>query len=150
MKIGELSGLTSVPTKTIRYYEEIGVLPPARRSQNGYRDYGPDAADRLAFVKDAQATGLTLGEISTVLRLRGSGEPTCDHVRRLLADHLERLDSRIEALRATRRRLAEMLRRAEHLDPAECVDPIRCQVVGRRVPEVAAGSRERRGNPTAG
>jgi DNA-binding transcriptional MerR regulator len=132
MRIGELSTRTSVPTKTIRYYEEIGVLPPAERSPNGYRDYGADAVERLDFIKDAQATGLTLEEIATVLRLRGKGESTCEHVMHLLEHHLENLDARIEALRATRTRLVDLIERARTLDPAECTDPNRCQTIGSR------------------
>ena len=132
MKIGELSNRTAVPTKTIRYYEEIGVLPPPERSPNGYRIYSTDAVERLDFIKDAQATGLTLDEIATVLRLRGKGESTCDHVTHLLDHHLEQLDARIEALRATRRRLVGIVERAQSLDPTECNDPNRCQTIGPR------------------
>jgi MerR family copper efflux transcriptional regulator len=130
MRIGELSKRTSVPTKTIRYYEEIGVLPPAERSDNDYRVYGTDAVERLEFIKDAQATGLTLDEIATVLRLRGRGESTCEHVTHLLGHHLAQVDSRIEALRATRTRLVAMIDRAQSLDPSECLDPHRCQIIG--------------------
>lgn len=129
MKIGELSNRTTVPTKTIRYYEEIGVLPPPERSPNGYRLYGTDAVERLDFIKDAQATGLTLEEIATVLRLRGKGESSCEHVTHLLDHHLEQLDARIEALRATRKRLVKIVERAQSLDPTECNDPNRCQTI---------------------
>lgn len=132
MRIGELSTRTSVPTKTIRYYEEVGVLPPAERSPNGYRVYGTDAVERLDFIKDAQATGLTLDEIATVLRLRGEGQSTCEHVMHLLEHHLEHLDARIEALRATRTRLIDIIVRARALDPAECNDPNRCQTISPR------------------
>ena len=132
MRIGELSAQTSVPTKTIRYYEEIGVLPPPERGDNGYRVYNPDAIERLGFIKDAQATGLTLTEIATVLRLRGRGESTCEHVTHLLEHHLEQLDARIEALAATRARLVDIIERAGTLDPTACNDPNRCQTIGPR------------------
>jgi DNA-binding transcriptional MerR regulator len=132
MRIGTLSTRTSVPAKTIRYYEEIGVLPPAERSPNGYRAYGTDAVERLDFIKDAQATGLTLDEIATVLRLRGEGESTCEHVMHLLELHLEHLDARIEALHATRSRLVAIIDRAKALDPAECNEPNRCQTISPR------------------
>jgi len=132
VRIGELSSRTSVPTKAIRYYEQIGVLPPAERGSNGYRVYDTDAVERLDFIKDAQATGLTLDEIATVLRLRGKGESTCEHVMHLLDHHLEQLDARIEALRATRARLVDIIERARTLDPAECNDPNRCQTISPR------------------
>ena len=129
MRIGELACAVGVTSKTIRYYEEIGVLPHPERSPNGYRAYGTDAVERLDFIKDAQATGLTLDEIATILRLRGKGESTCDHVTHLLDHHLEQLDARIEALRATRRRLVRIVERAQSLDPTECNDPNRCQTI---------------------
>lgn len=132
MRIGELSTRTSVPSKTIRYYEEIGVLPPAERSPNGYRDYGTDAVERLDFIKGAQATGLALNEIATVLRLRGKGQSTCQHVMHLLDHHLEQLDARIEALRATRICLIDIIERAGTLGPADCTDPNRCQTISPR------------------
>ena len=150
MRIGELSARTSVPTKTIRYYEEIGVLPPAERSRNGYRLYGTDAVERLDFIKDAQATGLTLDEIATVLRLRGKGESSCEHVTHLLDHHLEQLDTRIEALRATRTRLVEIIERARTLNPTECTDPNRCQTISpRQQGESSSVAHELHGAPGA-
>jgi DNA-binding transcriptional MerR regulator len=105
MNIGELGRLTGVSTKAIRYYEEIGVLREPERSPNGYRTYGPETVDRLRFVKDAQLTGLTLAEITTILDQRGRGESTCEHVIGLLDHHLLELDSRIETLEKTRSKL---------------------------------------------
>jgi len=132
MRIGELSQHTAVPTKTIRYYEEVGVLPPAERAANGYRMYTDATIERLEFIKDAQATGLTLDEIATVLRLREKGESTCQHVTHLLDHHLQQLDGRIKALHATRDRLVGFIERAQSLDPEECSDPNRCQTIGPR------------------
>lgn len=129
VKIGELSQLTGVSTKTIRYYEGIDVLPEPARALNGYRDYGSEAVDRVEFVRDARATGLSLTEISTILSLRGEGESTCDHVLGLLQSHLEALDAQIGALRATRRQLASVTERARQLDPSDCTDPHRCQTI---------------------
>ena len=79
MKIGELGDLGGVSTKTIRYYESIGLLGEPRRTSSGYRDYDPDAIERLRFIRDAQATGLSLSEIASVLELKGSGERSCAH-----------------------------------------------------------------------
>jgi MerR family copper efflux transcriptional regulator len=131
MKIGELSRLTSVPTKTIRYYEGTRVLPPAERAPNGYRVYGADAVERLRFIRDAQATGLTLQEIATILELRDHGESTCQHVMHLLEHHLDQLDARIAALQGTRRDLIAITQRARGLDPSECTNPNRCQTISR-------------------
>ncbi|HKZ24373.1 MAG TPA: heavy metal-responsive transcriptional regulator [Acidimicrobiia bacterium] len=129
MRIGELARRTLVPTKTIRYYEEIGVLSAPDRAANDYRDYPDEAVDRLAFVRDAQATGLTLTEIASILDLRSHGEATCHHVIDLLERHLTALDRHIKTLRQTRRKLATLTERARSLDPSDCHDPNRCQTI---------------------
>ncbi len=153
MQIGQVATITGVPTKTIRYYEDIGVLPSPERAANGYRDYGSDAVDRLRFIRDAQATGLTLEEISDIFELRHKGEPTCDHVRHLFEDHLAGLDARIDALRRVRRELAAMIERARGLDPSDCTDPNRCQSIaagsGLRARRVAASELHRGPRPHA-
>ena len=129
MRIGELAQRTGTTTKTIRYYEDIGLLPEPDRAANDYRDYAEEAVARLHFVRDAQATGLSLTEIASILDLRSQGETTCHHVVNLLDSHLESLDKHITALGQTRRKLADLTQRARSLDPAECVDPSRCQTI---------------------
>lgn len=129
MKIGELSQRSGVPTKTIRFYEDRGVLPAPARASNGYRDYSDDAVDRLRFVKDAQRTGLTLTEISAILDLRRQGAATCEHVINLLDGHLADLERHIERLQQTRVHLLVLTERARSLDPADCTDPNRCQTI---------------------
>lgn len=129
MRIGELGHKTGTTAKTIRYYEDIGLLPEPERAANGYRDYSDAAVDRLAFIRDAQATGLTLTEIASILDLRGQGESTCHHVVDLLDRHVAALDKHIQTLRQTRKKLAELTDRARSLDPADCVDPNRCQTI---------------------
>ena len=129
MKIGELGHRGGVSTKTIRYYEGIGLLPAPRRSPNGYRDYDEAAVARLQFIRDAQATGLTLTEVSSILELRQAGETTCHHVVELLEDHLGSLERHISQLERTRAALTSLTARARSLDPANCTDPIRCQTI---------------------
>jgi MerR family copper efflux transcriptional regulator len=129
MQIGEVARQTGVSTKTIRYYEDIGVLPPPRRASNGYRDYQADAVDRLRFVRDAQETGLTLAEVSSILEMRGHDQATCHHVVDLLERHLADVDRRIETLRASREQYSTLIERARTLKPADCTDPNRCQTI---------------------
>lgn len=129
MKIGELAQLTGVTAKTIRYYEDIGLLPEPDRDPNDYRNYTDQAAHRLKFIRDAQATGLTLTEIGSILELREEGHGTCDHVAELLERHLDDLDRHIEELEQARRQLAELSTRARALDPEDCTDPVRCQTI---------------------
>ncbi|HEX6221719.1 MAG TPA: MerR family transcriptional regulator, partial [Acidimicrobiia bacterium] len=127
MKIGQLAEETGVSAKAIRYYEEIGVLPPARRESNGYRTFDTAAADRISFIQDAQSAGMSLLEIQLILDLRDHAEPTCGHVIATLESHLEEVDRQMADLRRTRERLTEIIQRARSLDPAECDNPNRCQ-----------------------
>jgi MerR family copper efflux transcriptional regulator len=129
MRIGELAHRTGTTAKTVRYYEEIGLLSEPARDHNDYRDYPEDAVERLSFIRDAQATGLSLTEISSILDLRNQGETTCHHVVNLLERHLAALDKHIKTMRQTRKKLAELTDRAQSLDPADCVDPNRCQTI---------------------
>ena len=57
MRIGELAAATGTTTKTLRFYEDSGLLPPAERAANGYRDYGQDAVNRLDFIHRGRPPG---------------------------------------------------------------------------------------------
>ncbi len=92
----------SLPTKTIRYYEEIGLLPPPERRANGYRAYDRSACDRLRFVKAAQAVGFSLGEIREILAFRERGEEPCAHVLDLVDRRARDISERIAALERMR------------------------------------------------
>jgi DNA-binding transcriptional MerR regulator len=120
MRIGEVAALAGVPAKTIRFWEHEGLLPAPGRTPSGYRDYGPDVVERLAFVRHAQAGGLTLGQIRQVLEIGDSGDAPCEHVGRVVADRLAEVETRIGELAATRRHLQALARRAASQDPADC------------------------------
>ncbi len=135
MKIGELGGQAGMSAKTIRYYESIGLIDEPARTPSGYRDYDDGAVERLRFVRDAQATGLTLAEISSVLELKGSGERSCAHTTALIEAHVKAIDAQIAQLTAARQELASMAQRASSLDPSSCTDPNRCQVIAGGVTE---------------
>lgn len=129
MKIGELADTAGVTTKTIRYYESIGVLDEPARNGSGYRMYSPGAVERLDFVKQAQASGLALAEIKSILAIKDQGGQTCEHTTSLLRRHLEELDAKITELQAARVELFAMYERAGDLDPAACTDANRCQII---------------------
>lgn len=129
MRIGELAETAGVSTKTIRYYESIGLLPEPTRTVSGYRAYDDSGAERLAFIRDAQASGLSLAEIASVLELKESGTASCQHTRSLLERHIVEVDAQIARLRETRTTLVAMAERASALDPSTCTDPNRCQVI---------------------
>ena len=129
MKIGELASSAGVSTKTIRYYESIGLMPQPRRTSNGYRHYDTASTDRIEFIRDAQAAGLSLVEINLILDLRDQGESTCGHVISMLEDHVADVDRQLDELTRTRARLDGMIERARALNPADCTDPNRCQTI---------------------
>jgi MerR family transcriptional regulator, copper efflux regulator len=130
MRIGELAATAGVATKTIRYYETIGVLHPPRRTGGGYRDYDDEAADRLAVIRAAQSAGLSLGEIRGIVALRDRGKTPCAHVLDLLTARAAEIDRRIAELNRMRAELDQLAARARRLDPADC-DPRRvCHLIG--------------------
>lgn len=120
MRIGELASVIGITTKTIRFWETAGLVAGPDRTLSGYRDYGPEAIDRLEFIRHAQTAGLTLGEIRQVLAISDSGRHTCEHVAELIHRHLTDLDRRIRELTDTRRRLRHLAERAADQDPAAC------------------------------
>ncbi len=129
MRIGELASKAGVSTKTIRFYEDSGVLPEPAREFNGYRVYDDEAVERLTFVKDAQSAGLRLEEITHILEMRDQGVSTCKHTTAILERHLSEVDRQLKDLRRTRARLVEVTERAKGLDPSACTDPNRCQTI---------------------
>jgi len=104
-------------------------LEQPARTDAGYRSYGPDAVERLEFVKQAQSSGLALAEIRSILEIKDRGGQSCEHTRNLLSAHLDELDRKIVELQEARVELAKMRDRAATLDPAECTDVNRCQVI---------------------
>jgi MerR family transcriptional regulator, copper efflux regulator len=112
VRIGELAGTASVPAKTIRYYEAIGLLPAPMRQANGYRSYDASAADRLRFVKAAQAVGFTLSEIKEIVSLRDAGEKPCGHVLDLVDRRARDIAEQIAALEQMSTELRRLSSRA--------------------------------------
>ncbi|MFE4972907.1 heavy metal-responsive transcriptional regulator [Kitasatospora sp. NPDC056651] len=120
MRIGDLAARSGLTTRTIRFYEDGGLLPAPPRTANGYRDYPDTSVIRLAFVRDAQHAGLTLAEIRSVLALRDDGQAPCGHVTGLIHEHLADIERRMAELAATRDALRLLADRAAATDPAVC------------------------------
>ena len=129
VRIGELARRAGTSARTLRFYEQAGLLPAPLRTPSGYRDYDDTAVDRLAFVRAAQAAGLTLAEIREVVAVREAQGPPCAHVVELLDRHAYELDARIAELEATRAEVWRLRERAATLDPAACVDADVCNVI---------------------
>ncbi|MEU7032975.1 heavy metal-responsive transcriptional regulator [Streptomyces sp. NPDC046237] len=105
-RISQLAERSGVPATTLRFYETAGLLP-AGRTASGYRVYGEDAVDRLAFISSAKLLGLALEEIRDLLEVREEG--VCASVRArmlpLVADRIRETDGRVAELRAFSDRL---------------------------------------------
>ena len=123
--------------RTIRFYEQAGLLPAPPRTAGGYRSYDDDALTRLRFVRSAQALGLSLAEIAEVLRIRDCHGPPCTYVAELLGTHIHALDSRIAELTALRDELHTRLPPGGRPDPARCHSDQICYLIEND--DVAAG-----------
>jgi len=129
MRIGDLASRTGLTVKTLRFYEQAGVLPAAARLPSGYRDYENSALARLRFVKAAQAAGLTLAEVKQVIAVRDNDGPPCQHVTSLLDAHAVDLDQRIAELTALRADISHLRDRASTLDPSACNPAGVCHII---------------------
>lgn len=98
MKISEVAALTNTSTKTLRFYENSGLLPPPARTASGYRNYGPEIVDRLRFIHRGQAAGLALQEVRQILAIHDRGEAPCAHVRQLLSTRIDEVRAQIAEL----------------------------------------------------
>jgi len=129
MRIGELAERSGLTAKTLRFYEQAGVLPQPRRDKSGYRDYDDEALSRLGFVKAAQAAGLTLSEIRQIIALREQEGAPCAHVAELLDAHAAELDRRIADLTALRQQVLQLRDRSKDVDPSQCQAATVCDVI---------------------
>jgi DNA-binding transcriptional MerR regulator len=105
LSIAQVRELASVSARTLRYYEELGLLPGVRRRAGGRRVYGHDELERLRFIQRLKALGLTLAEIkdlNAVYAIGGSTLALLEKLDELLGRHLRELDARIEDLMALR------------------------------------------------
>lgn len=111
MFIGELAERSGFRAKTLRYYDEIGLLRPARRHPvSGYREYGAEALDLLNLVRAAKVAGLDLGKIGRIVAAARRGR-ACSAVIPLLDDRIRQIDRAIRALRRLKARLRKARRR---------------------------------------
>jgi len=119
MKIGELARRGGTTAKTIRFYEQAGLLPAPIRTQAGYRDYEPESIDRLEFVRRAQSAGLSLREVRQVLAIADRGDAPCGHVVTILQGRLDQVRTTIAELSRLEANLAALLDHAHTAEPIE-------------------------------
>ena len=97
MNIGQASQATSLPAKTIRYYEDIGLVQPTRQ-ENGYRDYSVADIDRLQFIQKSRFLGFTIKDCRQLLSLYEDKSRNSAEVKALAQDHLREIETKLEEL----------------------------------------------------
>lgn len=129
MLISDLAAAAGVAARTIRFYEDRGLLPAPARSAAGYRLYGEGDVARLRFIRAAQAAGLTLAEIGGIISLRDEGVAPCRHTRGLLTRRRDEIADRIDELLQLKSDLTELIEVSRTVSPSQC-DPDRiCSVI---------------------
>ena len=120
MKIGELANLSGVPVKSVRYYEEEGVLPAARRLANGYRDYPKTAVAELIFLRQSRQFGFTLKECRQLLQLWRDPNRRSAEVHQLVVQRQHQVEQQITDLTAMHGLLSNLLSHCAADDSPEC------------------------------
>jgi DNA-binding transcriptional MerR regulator len=109
LKIGDVSKRSGIGIEALRFYEKSGLLDAPARTFSGYRVYGEDVLERLAFIKQAQTLGFSLDEIREIVADARRGESPCDEVREIVRHRMEELDVRLRELHRYRKELKRTL-----------------------------------------
>ena len=129
MNIGQASERSGLPAKTIRYYEEIGLIRPDR-ALNGYRDYGDADIHRLAFLQRARALGFSIEECRQLMDLYDDRYRASHDVREIAAAHVAAIDLKLRELEAMRATLSRLIHACHGDDRPDC--PILEDIAGDR------------------
>ncbi len=119
MNIGQVAEASGLPAKTIRYYEDIGLLNPARRA-NGYRDFGGDDLHKLTFLARARSLGFSIDECRTLLSLYENRARSSADVKAIAEAHLSRVEHKISELNSLKRTLRDLVDHCRGDERPEC------------------------------
>lgn len=108
MNIGQAAERSGLSAKTIRYYEDIGLVVPQRQAGNGYRDYSERDVEHLIFLQHARTVGFGLEECRVLLELYRDSSRHSAHVKELVLKKIAHLDQQMASLTAMRAALSEM------------------------------------------
>lgn len=119
MNIQGAARLSNLPTKTIRYYEDVGLISPTR-APNGYRDFDRVDVDRLSFIARARRLGFSMEEVRTLLELQDDPSRRSAEVKALARAHLNELDRKLAELSRMREDLRALFEACPGNDGADC------------------------------
>jgi MerR family transcriptional regulator, copper efflux regulator len=120
MNIGAAAAASGVNAKMIRHYEAIGLLRPAERGPNDYRDYGEREVHELRFIRRARRLGFSTGEIGALLALWRDRERPSREVRRIAEAHVGELEARVAEMQAMAKTLRQLMHRCHGDDRPDC------------------------------
>jgi Cu(I)-responsive transcriptional regulator len=120
MNISQAADQSGVSAKAIRYYESIALIQPARRSGNGYRDFGADDVHKLRFIARARGLGFSVAEVADLLALYRDKSRASAQVRGLAANAIGRIEDKIDELRSISTALSELVARCHSDDRPDC------------------------------
>jgi DNA-binding transcriptional MerR regulator len=128
LTVGQLAHATGVSAKTIRYYEQVGVLPAPHRSATGYRQYSRHDVHRLLFIRRARALGLSLASLKALTAELDNGECLTMRPRlhALVTEQLRTVQQQIVEFQLLERQLAQVLQRLQTVVPMHHTDGCRC------------------------
>ena len=128
LTVGQLAHATGVPAKTIRYYEQVGVLPIPSRSAAGYRQYTQPDVHRLLFIRRARALGLSLLSIKALTAGLDDGQCLTmrPRLQAVVAEHLRTMQQQITEFQLLEQQLMQVLQRLQTIPPSDHAEGCRC------------------------
>jgi DNA-binding transcriptional MerR regulator len=120
MKISQLSKQTHTASKTIRYYEEIGLLPQAVRNQNGYRDYQEFDVEQLLFIRRCRDLQIPIAKIKILIQVQADKTSSCGEVDTLIIEQLQKVRKTISELTMLEKTLATLAKSCPNNIVEEC------------------------------
>ena len=119
MNIGEVADRAGLPAKTIRYYEDIGLVRPPRDS-NGYRSFGENDLHKLAFLGRARSLGFTIEDCRTLLALYEDRDRASSDVKAVAQEHLRQIEEKLAELTAMKQTLSHLVKSCAGDDRPDC------------------------------